>query len=159
MLRADTACAVFRAEIAQVCSLIFQRVHGLVTSGLAAQIAKAYEEGGAACLSVLTDRKYFQGSFEYLQDIRNAGVTCPLLCKEFIVEVWASSWRQIITLATLQSFNTCKQSSDTLAVVSHIAIILHTAVIQLFAVIQHFLLQSPEGHFCKSSQVVEGCLH
>lgn len=53
------------------------------------QIAKAYEEGGAACLSVLTDRKYFQGSFEYLQDIRNAGVTCPLLCKEFIVEVVA----------------------------------------------------------------------
>lgn len=53
------------------------------------QIAKAYEEGGAACLSVLTDRKYFQGSFEYLQDIRNAGVTCPLLCKEFIVEVTA----------------------------------------------------------------------
>ena len=51
------------------------------------QIAKAYEEGGAACLSVLTDSKYFQGSFEYLQDIRKAGVTCPLLCKEFIVEV------------------------------------------------------------------------
>lgn len=51
------------------------------------QIAKAYEEGGAACLSVLTDRKYFQGSFEYLQAIRSAGVTCPLLCKEFIVEV------------------------------------------------------------------------
>ena len=40
-------------------------------------------------MSVLTDRKYFQGSFEYLQDIRNAGVTCPLLCKEFIVEVIA----------------------------------------------------------------------
>ena len=56
------------------------------------QIAKAYEEGGAACLSVLTDRKYFQGSFEYLQDIRNAGVTCPLLCKEFIVEVIACLW-------------------------------------------------------------------
>lgn len=51
------------------------------------QIAKAYAEGGAACLSVLTDSKYFQGSFEYLQAIRNAGVTCPLLCKEFIVEV------------------------------------------------------------------------
>ncbi|KAL3141750.1 hypothetical protein ABBQ32_004431 [Trebouxia sp. C0010 RCD-2024] len=54
----------------------------------AVKIAKAYEEGGAACLSVLTDRKYFQGSFEYLQDIRNAGVTCPLLCKEFIVEAY-----------------------------------------------------------------------
>ncbi|KAL9230337.1 hypothetical protein vseg_005701 [Gypsophila vaccaria] len=51
-------------------------------------IAKAYEKGGAACLSVLTDEKYFQGSFENLEAIRDAGVKCPLLCKEFIVEAW-----------------------------------------------------------------------
>ena len=52
------------------------------------QIAQAYEAGGAACLSVLTDAKYFQGSFEYLQKIRAAGVSTPLLCKEFIVEAY-----------------------------------------------------------------------
>ncbi|KAK9824683.1 hypothetical protein WJX72_012373 [[Myrmecia] bisecta] len=52
------------------------------------EIAKAYEAGGAACLSVLTDRKYFQGSFDYLTAIRQAGVACPLLCKEFIVEAY-----------------------------------------------------------------------
>lgn len=52
------------------------------------KIAQAYEEGGAACLSVLTDRKFFQGGFENLQKIRAAGVTCPLLCKEFIVEAY-----------------------------------------------------------------------
>ncbi len=52
------------------------------------QIAKAYEAGGAACLSVLTDAKYFQGSFEYLAQIRAAGVATPLLCKEFIVEAY-----------------------------------------------------------------------
>lgn len=52
------------------------------------EIAKAYEKGGAACLSVLTDAKYFQGSFENLEAIRNAGVKCPLLCKEFIVDAW-----------------------------------------------------------------------
>lgn len=52
------------------------------------QIAKAYEAGGAACLSVLTDSKYFQGSFKYLREIRQAGVQCPLLCKEFIVEAY-----------------------------------------------------------------------
>lgn len=52
------------------------------------QIAKAYEEGGAACISVLTDSKYFQGDFSYLRDIRAAGVACPLLCKEFVVEAY-----------------------------------------------------------------------
>ncbi|CAL5224821.1 g7571 [Coccomyxa viridis] len=52
------------------------------------RIAQAYEAGGAACLSVLTDAKYFQGSFEYLQQIRAAGVGTPLLCKEFIVEAY-----------------------------------------------------------------------
>ena len=53
-----------------------------------AQIARAYEAGGAACLSVLTDARYFQGSFQFLADIRAAGVACPLLCKEFIVEAY-----------------------------------------------------------------------
>eukprot|EP00850_Spirogloea_muscicola_P005675 SM000026S08924 [mRNA] locus=s26:579118:582014:+ [translate_table: standard] len=52
------------------------------------KIAKAYERGGAACLSVLTDSKYFQGSFENLKEIRAAGVQCPLLCKEFIIDAW-----------------------------------------------------------------------
>ncbi|KAL6975506.1 indole-3-glycerol-phosphate synthase [Sarracenia purpurea var. burkii] len=52
------------------------------------EIAQAYEKGGAACLSVLTDAKYFQGSFENLETIRNAGVKCPLLCKEFIIDAW-----------------------------------------------------------------------
>nr|CAD1825326.1 unnamed protein product [Ananas comosus var. bracteatus] len=40
------------------------------------------------CLSVLTDEKYFQGSFENLEAIRKAGVKCPLLCKEFIIDAW-----------------------------------------------------------------------
>ncbi|RZC65931.1 hypothetical protein C5167_009620 [Papaver somniferum] len=52
------------------------------------KIAQAYEKGGAACLSVLTDEKYFQGSLENLEKIRNAGVQCPLLCKEFIIDAW-----------------------------------------------------------------------
>ncbi|KAG2498511.1 hypothetical protein HYH03_003762 [Edaphochlamys debaryana] len=52
------------------------------------RIAQAYEKGGAACLSVLTDEKFFQGSFQNLTRIRAAGVQCPLLCKEFIVEAY-----------------------------------------------------------------------
>jgi indole-3-glycerol phosphate synthase len=47
-------------------------------------IAQSYERGGATCLSVLTDRVFFQGSFENLALIRQA-VAIPLLCKEFII--------------------------------------------------------------------------
>ena len=47
-------------------------------------IAKAYEAGGASCLSVLTDEKFFQGSFDNLSLVRQE-VDLPLLCKEFII--------------------------------------------------------------------------
>lgn len=47
-------------------------------------IATAYTSGGATCLSVLTDSEFFQGSFTYLSQIRQA-VDLPLLCKEFII--------------------------------------------------------------------------
>ena len=47
-------------------------------------IAQAYQNGGASCISVLTDSKFFQGGFENLALIRQA-VDLPLLCKEFII--------------------------------------------------------------------------
>jgi len=47
-------------------------------------IAKAYEKGGASCLSVLTDEKFFQGSFDNLALVRQT-VDLPLLCKEFVI--------------------------------------------------------------------------
>jgi len=47
-------------------------------------IAKAYENAGASCLSVLTDEKFFQGSFNNLRLVRQE-VALPLLCKEFII--------------------------------------------------------------------------
>jgi indole-3-glycerol phosphate synthase len=49
------------------------------------KIAQIYENGGAACISVLTDEKYFQGSRKYLQEIRQ-NTTIPLLCKDFIFD-------------------------------------------------------------------------
>lgn len=58
-------------------------------------IAKGYEKGGATCLSILTDSKYFQGSFDNLNLIRAAGVQCPLLCKEFIVEAYQLSLARV----------------------------------------------------------------
>jgi len=51
------------------------------------EVARAYVDGGAACLSVLTDQKFFQGSFENLRLIRQA-VAVPLLCKEFILHAY-----------------------------------------------------------------------
>ncbi|MEO0688426.1 MAG: indole-3-glycerol phosphate synthase TrpC, partial [Cyanobacteria bacterium J06649_11] len=43
------------------------------------KIAQAYETAGAACLSVLTDEKFFQGSFDNLRKVRKS-VELPLLC-------------------------------------------------------------------------------
>jgi indole-3-glycerol phosphate synthase len=49
------------------------------------RIAKEYEAAGASCLSVLTDEKFFQGSLDYLRQIR-AVVKLPLLRKDFIID-------------------------------------------------------------------------
>ena len=49
------------------------------------RIAKTYEDAGASCLSVLTDEKFFQGSLDYLRQIR-AAVGIPLLRKDFIID-------------------------------------------------------------------------
>jgi len=49
------------------------------------RIAKEYEAAGASCLSVLTDEQFFQGSLDYLRQIR-AAVQIPLLRKDFIID-------------------------------------------------------------------------
>lgn len=61
---------------------------GVLRSNLdPAEIARAYESAGAACLSVLTDGAFFQGS---LLDFKSARGSCPLpvLRKDFILDAW-----------------------------------------------------------------------
>jgi indole-3-glycerol phosphate synthase len=57
-------------------------------------IAQAYHQGGASCLSVLTDQRFFQGSFDNLALIR-AAVDLPLLCKDFMIYPYQMYWARL----------------------------------------------------------------
>ncbi len=52
-----------------------------------AEIATSYAAGGAACLSVLTDRQFFQGSAQYLEQARQA-CALPVIRKDFLIDAY-----------------------------------------------------------------------
>ncbi len=51
------------------------------------EIAASYQQGGAACISVLTDEQYFQGSEQYLREAR-AACSVPIIRKDFIIDLY-----------------------------------------------------------------------
>ncbi len=53
----------------------------------AVEIARTYEQHGARCISVLTDVEYFQGSLDYLRQVR-AAVGLPVLRKDFVLDTY-----------------------------------------------------------------------
>ena len=59
----------------------------LRTDFIPADIAQSYAEHGAACLSVLTDKQFFQGSIDYLKQAR-ASCGLPVLRKDFIIDAY-----------------------------------------------------------------------
>lgn len=59
----------------------------LRTDFIPADIAQSYAENGAACLSVLTDQQFFQGSVDYLKQAR-ASCALPVLRKDFMVDAY-----------------------------------------------------------------------
>ncbi|MFP4201012.1 MAG: indole-3-glycerol phosphate synthase TrpC, partial [Clostridia bacterium] len=91
---------------------------GLIKEALdALELAKAYVDGGADAISVLTEPDYFQGSFDDLRSVRSA-VEVPLLCKDFIFcpyQVYrarAAGADAILLIAAILSDDTLRELSQ-----------------------------------------------
>jgi indole-3-glycerol phosphate synthase len=54
--------------------------------GKACEIPLSYQQNGAAALSILTDKKYFGGHDRFIMEARQAGVTIPVLYKNFVID-------------------------------------------------------------------------
>lgn len=85
-----------------------------------AAIAESYEKAGAACLSVLTDRDFFQGHEEYLNQARNA-VALPVIRKDFMVSPYQIYESKVVNADCILLIAACltKDQMQELAGISH----------------------------------------
>lgn len=81
----------FKKAITKKLSIIAEIKRASPSEGLirkdfnVAEIAKIYEEAGARAISVLTDKKFFQGKLDYINEAKKA-VNLPILRKDFIID-------------------------------------------------------------------------
>lgn len=78
-----------------------------------ADLARSYEAGGAGAISVLTDKKYFDGDYAFLSEVARS-VSIPVLCKDFIMSemqienAYAAGADFILLIARILSFDEIK---------------------------------------------------
>jgi len=86
--------------------------------GRADQIPLAYEQNGAAALSILTDKHYFGGHDDFIRAARGSGVTLPILYKNFVVdelqlyEALLCGASAVLLIAACLSRQECKELMD-----------------------------------------------
>ena len=81
------------------------------------EIGKIYEKNGAACLSILTDKKFFQGDNNFIKAVKRE-VSLPILRKDFIIDEWQIEESKyigadcILLILSCLSFNQAKEYED-----------------------------------------------
>lgn len=111
------------------------------------QIAKMYDEVGANAISVLTDEKFFGGSFEFLAEISRS-VKAPTLCKDFILD------KVQIDLAKLSGASAVLLITDILDDKSLLELYEYTYSIGLEALVEAHLLENIKRAVQLQAQII-----
>lgn len=114
--------------------------------------AKKYEEGAAACISVLTDSKHFQGHPDHLRQAKQA-TSLPVLRKDFIIDPWQVHESASMGADAILLIAAAFKEPSKLECLIDLATSTHMAVLLEF----HNAVELTEyGHFAKRSNVLIG---